>query len=120
MLTWIYLLLYNSSLSKILSTLHIIQHLVWHIPTKWFSDNQHSCVIYIYIYIYDITGNDIKFLTANVETTQSFAFNVFSFFSFSNSSHANTFVFRLISTENIYTFISLPAMTFYKDGFGIK
>ena len=35
-----------------MSTLHIILHLVRHIPTKSSSDNQHSYNIYIYIYIY--------------------------------------------------------------------
>ena len=36
----------------ILSTFHIISHLVRHKPTKWFSDNQNRYNIYIYIYIY--------------------------------------------------------------------
>ena len=38
--------------SLILSSLHIILHLVRHIPTKRFSDNQQSYYIMIYIYIY--------------------------------------------------------------------
>ena len=39
--------------SEIFGTLYIILHLVRHIPTKWFSDNQHYYnIIYIYIYIY--------------------------------------------------------------------
>ena len=40
---------YIIALSKILNTLYIILHLVWHKPTKWFSDNQHWYNIYIYI-----------------------------------------------------------------------
>ena len=37
----------------ILHALHIILHLVRHIPTKWFRDHHHSFnIIYIYIYIY--------------------------------------------------------------------
>ena len=34
-----------------MSTLHIILHLVQHIPTKGFCENQHSYDIYIYIYM---------------------------------------------------------------------
>ena len=47
-----YYYFYIIALSYILSTLHIILHLVRHKPTKWFCDNQHCYNIYIYIYMY--------------------------------------------------------------------
>ena len=40
-----------AALSQILNTLQIISHLIRHKPTKWISDNQHCCNIYIYIHL---------------------------------------------------------------------
>ena len=46
--TYYFYYYYIIALSKILSTLHIILHLVQHIVTKWFSDNQDSYNLYIF------------------------------------------------------------------------